>query len=391
MSSTSQVAVPNVTGNPYSDFQLYLVSLMYPPLQPGYLQHLDALFGLLIATIVLAMLYTVSSVRKVRREGRKVWLVRIIKRPQGRYLITNQTFIYPIGVLTNCIIWLLYTTTNRRLLVSHTSPLHTFYWIQLSLLPAFSFSYLTTLSYLASSNLLSSPSSTAFKIKPPGHHFLSAKISNMLFVTLPLGMVAIYVTSMRAGHAFSFVAGLWEELENDVGKSVGGWNETMSGYQDVMGSLQGREVKLLHAPYRDFIQFHRVSVITDVVCFGILVFVNLAGLTLLTALRRASPSSSLVPRLTPLVAPLGPLASADLPDEKLEHSISIEGDYFSSKQGEVVDGEDEKERRVTGKGHRLGWDVMLFYVGVIPSAALYLVYASWILAQPDVEFGDFKT
>lgn len=37
----------NLTGNPYTDFRLYLVDLMYPPPEPGHLARLDALTALL--------------------------------------------------------------------------------------------------------------------------------------------------------------------------------------------------------------------------------------------------------------------------------------------------------------------------------------------------------
>ncbi|KAL8286900.1 hypothetical protein RQP46_003906 [Phenoliferia psychrophenolica] len=379
----------NHTGNPYEDFASDLFLLVYPSTDPNLPSRLHELQWLLVASIVLAGLYTMVNMRRSKQEGNEVWFVKLVSTPQGSYLLTNQSFMYPAGAALACTLWLRYLSHTHSWWFRHTSIRTSFYWSSLSTrIPTFLLLSLTTLSYLSSSNLLVQHSSQT------SHHPLSPRASNALFLFFGSLLIPIYISSMRTGAAFAHFVDRWGGLQWDLDDAAKSWPVGVNTYVEVQKGLRLREAWALHAPYRRFREAQRTSVVTDVACFLVLLFVNLAGISLLTAVRWSSEASEQSRQLSSSSSTTGTLepstAEDGSPQEvRIDFKAAVLAPFTAARTSSDKKG--DKAAAVARNGHRLGWDITLLYFGVVPVATVMIAHGMWVLAQPVGADGDYKT
>ncbi|KAM0754355.1 hypothetical protein T439DRAFT_321402 [Meredithblackwellia eburnea MCA 4105] len=408
--------------NPYVIFEESLIEGMYPPMRQGYEGRAHAFMGLLGGTIALSLLYLFLTLKRTRKLGKDIWFMKVIKQSQGHYLVCNQYFVYPIGVILSCIVWIVYISQNVAWRTQKIDPRNCFYWMTMApTIPAFFMTYTTTFAVLSGANLASSRRSI------PSHHVMSPKVANGIFLLLPLFITALFVTSARAGGAFRHVFVLWEHLFEQTQRQAADYTGPGDGsdVQSVVQSLGLQEMKILTAPYRDFLEFQRVNMITNLVCFGSLLILNLTGIGLITALRMTR-NARLVSRNAPLVAPLGPLATESNSNSNASSPslINIPAGSSTVNLSRTVTHTDGRSFATTAKGkeaerdkewyedphavmggtdgpsgdggaklggQRLEWDITLFYFGVAPVVLIFISYASWILAQTELSYANANT
>lgn len=134
-------------------------------------------------------------------------------------------------------------------------------------IPAFFVMFTTTVAVLSGANLASSRRGAL------SHHVLPPKAANAFFCLLPVLLLAMFVTSARAGGAFAYVFELWDAMQQKALEQAGTYEGVPTAMDvTVLGNTQILEV--LHVPYEQFLEFQRVSIITDITCFVILLFVR---------------------------------------------------------------------------------------------------------------------
>lgn len=95
-----------------------------------------------------------------------------------------------------------------------------------------------------------------------------------------------------------------------------------------------------------------------------------AGLYLLSSLRQIDDRHLVVPRGTPLVAPLEPL-----PATTVHGDTATLADVCDAGQPAAWE-EDAAVSKL--KVHRLRWDVTLFFFSVVPSLLAFIAYTAWL-------------
>ncbi|KAI5481592.1 hypothetical protein MNV49_002818 [Pseudohyphozyma bogoriensis] len=381
--------------NPYIVFGRTLISVMYPPLAPGYKGRNDGLLALQSYLLCISALYLYLNVRHARKEGKDVWLARLVHRPQGKFIVFNQYYVYPIFTAISAVVWIAFLALLRGWVLNHEPDGTVFYWLLLCNLPMLACGWLVTFSVMAGANLASSRRSN------PSHHYIPSKVINSLFLIIfPISVLAVLVTGLRGGGSFVHVYHTWEGVHNETASEAVAFNQTLTVAQvadEVLG-LQKKWHKILGAASHDSVVVVRQAYVVNIVVTGLLIVTNVLGAIFLVLPLRVF-NKQLVASDAPLVAPLGPLATEDTlrPEKPASSTLKLirtmtmdQKSTASSEAGDEDSAFEDPHAQKSGekvtRGSRLEWEVLLFYSTVLPGAALYIAIAAWVVDQIDNTF-----
>ncbi|GAA6028689.1 hypothetical protein JCM8097_007348 [Rhodosporidiobolus ruineniae] len=349
------------TDNPWTDLRDLLRNQMYLPFVGGFTARVAVLFVLLGLVALTSVLYLFVTIWDIKRKGRKVWLIRRVRRPAGLYLVVNQYLCYPLFSLILSVIWLAYVAYVYAMFgPSKSNPRSLFYWLTLGWLPLFALLSSTTYSTTSSANLAS-------RGRKPNTHRLGPWTSAGLFVVLlPVLLGVVLGTGIWTGSKWHRFAVRWEDAYRFLGERARGWDGTLDE------QAVRRADELLTARCAAISPFKHAQFATSmvyIVAAAVLILLNLfSGIYLLSTLRQIDDNHLVVPRGTPLVAPLQPIPTST-------GEVATLADVTAGGQP----AEWEKDAEVSKlKVHRLRWDVILFFTSVVPSCAAFIAYAAWL-------------
>ncbi|KAM0746754.1 hypothetical protein T439DRAFT_108401 [Meredithblackwellia eburnea MCA 4105] len=354
--------IPNGTSNPFAYVQHRLVLEMYPPFASGFKARTVVLLTLQSLVILMSLIYIPLQLREQKRHRRDIWVVRLIERPQGRYIVLNQYLLYPIFSIVVATLWIALTCYVWEMFGQQGNPVNLFYWTGMMWIPLYLHLALTTLSVLSAANLAS-------KGSKPNTHMLPPWAANGLFVLfIPVVVGGILGTGIWAGSGWYSFGESWLKAYNALGVAAEDFSPTADTTLE-----QGMIKELLENRLSEFHRFvprQRAATWVYVASASLLIIINLVGgFKLLATLRRVS-GAGLIPADTPIVAPLAPFS-----DSQLE-SVP---DYFNRTDLTI-----ERELTVKDAGDRLKrleWDTILYFLAVVPACTAFIVYSVWLTKE----------
>ncbi|BGP17626.1 hypothetical protein JCM10213v2_005661 [Rhodosporidiobolus nylandii] len=355
---------------------------MYPRFTRGFTARVAVLLVLLAAIILVSLLYLcVVTIRDTRRKGRSIWFARIVQRPTGRYFALNQHGSYPLFSIILAAIWIAYVAYIYEMFgPAQGNPRSLFYWLTLGWLPFFALLSTTTFAVTSSANLASSG-------KQPGSHRLGPRASAAIFILLvPVLLGVVLGTGIWTGYRWHTFASSWQRAFDFLGRQAAEYSGTLDE-QTVQQATELLETRCSHIqPFR---RSQLVTSIIYIVAALVLVLLNLFSalylLSTLSTLRQIDDRQLVVPRDMPLVAPLQPI-----PQSTEATTLATVTDA-----GQPAEWESEAQTAKL-KLHRLRWDVVLFFMSVVPSCLAFIGYTAWmnnrliytLYSAPAFEFAD---
>ncbi|GJN90203.1 hypothetical protein Rhopal_003202-T1 [Rhodotorula paludigena] len=337
---------------------------MYPQFSPGLKARVAVLIVLLAFVIIVSFTYLFLNVRSTRRKGRDVWIARLVRRPAGRYLALNQYIIYPALSIVLSASWIAFAAYIYEMFgPSYGNPRSLFLWLSLGWLPFFALLSVTTYSTTSAANLAS-------RGRKPGTHRLSPFFSGLICaILLPVVLGVVTGVGIWTGSRWYRFATRWQRAYNYLGQQA----DVYTGGAPDAAAVETASALLLGRceTAQSWADAQLTNSIIYIVVSAVLIFMNVfAGLYLLSSLRQIDDRHLVVPRGTPLVAPLEPL-----PATTLHGDTATLADVCDAGQPAAWE-EDAAVSKL--KVHRLRWDVTLFFFSVVPSLLAFIAYAAWL-------------
>ncbi|GAA5825101.1 hypothetical protein JCM11251_006099 [Rhodosporidiobolus azoricus] len=348
------------TDNPFTDMQQFIHDQMYPRFAGGFTARVAVLLALLACVFLISLLYLFVTIRDTRQKGRKVWLVRLVRRPAGRYVVANQYLFYPLLSIILSAVWIAYTAYCYDMFgPTQGNPRRLVYFLTLGWLPFFALLSITTFSTTSSANLASRGRN------PDTHRLPPWATAILFFILVPVLIGIVLGTGIWTGTRWHRFASRWQEAYDYLGAEAKRFNGTVDPVAAQTAS------GLLMARCRAIPPFNHAQFATSmiyVVAAAVLIVLNLfSGIYLLSTLRQMDDRHLVVPRGTPLVAPLQPIPLST-------GRVTTPADITAGKGRAVWEREGEASQL---KLHRLRWDVVLFFMSVVPFCATFIGYEAW--------------
>ncbi|KAJ8293817.1 hypothetical protein OF846_003081 [Rhodotorula toruloides] len=363
-------AVLGTTDNPWADMHVLLHAQMYPPFRRGFTARVAVLVVLLVLLILVSFAYLTVTVRDVRRKGRDIWVMKVVERPAGRYLALNQYLIYPSLTVALSAVWIAYAAYIYSMFgPTAGNPRSLFYWLTLCWLPFFALLAATTYSTTSAANLAS-------RGRQPHSHRLGPFTSAAMFtILLPVLLGLVLAIGIWTGSRWHRFASRWEEVYDFLGQQAAAYSggaldpARVKQADAMLGARCATAMKAKDALLTNSIVY--------IVAAVVLVALNLfSGIYLLSTLRYIDDRQLIVPRGTPLVAPLQPLPSSTLNGADPTLADVTEAGQPTAAWEAAAEAEVSKL-----KVHRLRWDVTLFFMSVVPSCLAFIGYTAWLGTQ----------
>lgn len=169
-----------------------------------------------------------------KRKGRKIWAVRVVQRPAGRYLVLNQYTVYPVFAIILACLWLPYTVVIYRIFGGpQCTPNPLFFLIALIWCPFFLHLATCTFAVLGAGNLAQSGSDG------PNSHPLAPRLANSIYLVLtPVILVTITGVGIWTGFEWNEFARSWTAAYDALGAAGQEWNGTVSSaLNEALGDL----------------------------------------------------------------------------------------------------------------------------------------------------------
>ncbi|GAA5908705.1 hypothetical protein JCM6882_008179 [Rhodosporidiobolus microsporus] len=349
------------TDNPFTDMQQFIHDQMYPHFAGGFTARVAVLLALLACVLLISLLYLVVTIRDTRQKGRAVWLVRLVRRPAGRYIVANQYLWYPLLSMILSAIWIAFTAYCYAMFgPTQGNPRGLYFWLTLGWVPFFALLSITTFSTTSSANLASRGS------KPDTHRLPPWATGLLFFILVPVLLGVVIGTGVWTGSLWERFATRWEEVYDYLGEQAAVYNGTVdaAAAQRASDLLMARCMAV--PPFKNA---HFTTSLIYIVAAGVLIILNLfSGIYLLSTLRQIDDRHLVVPRGTPLVAPLQPIPASSGHVTTLADITASGAPAAWEKEGEVS----------ALKLHRLRWDVVLFFMSVVPFCAAFIGYTAWL-------------
>ncbi|SCV73598.1 BQ2448_7524 [Microbotryum intermedium] len=384
-------------GNPWQWLAKMIKDQMYPSFGPHFPDRVKGLLSLLSVAIVVACLYLFMTVRDIKARRKQIWFARIVSRPQGRYLIVNQYLGYPVCFTILLLVWIGWVVYLYFMFYKDSVTPHLLFLYQpLTYIPLFAHLSTTTITTLSGANLASRRAPTSDR------HRLSPLAANSLYlVFVPLLVVCIGVTGAINAAAWRKFAEDWEVLYRALQLAAREWDGTL--VQATVDNINILSDKRLSAAY-DWRRAVQGCTIVYSLFASLLIILNfVGGIYLVYTLRSLDNRTSYVvpvPANTPLVAPLNPIPTKDMcvndsprttpkgekvatvcftprsqgtPETPTLPSAPWEDKPFSTSSTPFFD--------ASIRLKRLEWDVMLFFVSVVPSCLIFMGFSIWFALQ----------
>ncbi|BGP49517.1 hypothetical protein JCM10450v2_005409 [Rhodotorula kratochvilovae] len=326
------------TANPWTDMQEFIHDQMYPTFNRGFTARVAVLLVLLVL-------------------------------PAGRYLALNQYLIYPLLSIALAAVWIAYVAYIYEMFgPTQGNPRALFFWLTLGWLPFFALLSITTFSTTSAANLASRGR------KPHTHRLSPAASAAMCAVLLPVLLGLVLAVGIWTGTRWHRFASQWQRAYDFLGRQARGYDGTLDA-----GVLAAADALLLERCVRAMAAKDALltNSIIYIVAAGVLIILNLfSGIYLLSTLRQIDDQHLVVPRGTPLVAPLEPLPASTLSGE-----VATLADVRAAEGQPALPAWEAEAEVSKMKVHRLQWDVTLFFMSVVPSCGAFIGYTAWLGTQ----------
>ncbi|GAA5990432.1 hypothetical protein JCM10908_007369 [Rhodotorula pacifica] len=166
--------------NPYTYVAHYVEAVFNPPPTPGFKARLIVLYCLTGYGIVLSLLYLTALLIDHRRRNKSIWLWKLVRRPNGRYLVGNAHFLFAITSLIVCGCLIGYIHNFWSVVIWRQDQNNSFFWRTLICLPVAAHLWFSSWSSLQAGLLASQAASIP--------HLLPPIVANTVYVG---GMVAL--------------------------------------------------------------------------------------------------------------------------------------------------------------------------------------------------------
>ncbi|SGZ02746.1 BQ5605_C033g11226 [Microbotryum silenes-dioicae] len=381
-------------GNPWQWLAKMIKAQMYPSFGPHFLDRVKVLLCLLSVAILVAFLYLFMTIRDIKARRKQIWFARVVSRPQGRYIIVNQYLGYPVCFSILMLVWIGWVVYLYFMFYKTTvTPQLLFLYQPLTYIPLFVHLSTTTSTTLSGANLASRRAPTSDR------HRLSPLAANSLyFGFVPLFVICIGVTGGINAAAWRTFAQHWEVLYETLQSAAREWDGTLSQSTiDTVNYLSDQRIASAD-DWRRAVQ--GCTVVYCLFAFLLIILNFIGGIYLVYTLRSLDSCTSYVvpvPANTPLVAPLrliltedrklseSPLTSdsekgatncSTLPSHGVPETTTL-----PTAPWEANDFSTSSYFGASTRLKRLEWDVMLFFVSVVPSCLVFMGFSIWFALQ----------
>ncbi|GAA6031796.1 hypothetical protein JCM8097_001994 [Rhodosporidiobolus ruineniae] len=387
---SDRLPVPPLDGpNPYAAYRSYLDRIIQVRIQ-DHSQSVVALVAVLSYAIFISLVHFGCYWRSLRKEHKPLWFVRLVKRPQGRYITLNQTATTTLVNIVVLVLWLLYAIWLHFLWDPSLTVTGRFYlyFINTSVTLVYIPLFLVTFLLISAGNLTSSHKTR------PGQHCLPPWAINSLLLLFPAMFILLFVPGIVAGHKYSDYIDVAQDMRDEANRRAAIWDATTADRTAVVDEIISYTYAYLNPIRMQAWNTERKARICQLPPFAILIILNLLGFFFILRHLRQDRSGQLVFHGTSVVAPLTSLA-AD-PSSVIGSPSSSAGEtepkqdkrFSRTLTKNTVDrARDEREayeKRVDGLQReadaRAPWDVMLNYFCVVPICLLVFIFVSWVIS-----------
>ncbi|GAA6019941.1 hypothetical protein JCM8202_001761 [Rhodotorula sphaerocarpa] len=172
--------------NPYEYFGLYIDAVFNPVATQGFKARLIVLWALTGYGIVASLVYLGTIVLDSRRRQKSLWLFRLVRRSNGRYLVASSPLVFAIASFLACSCLIGYIHNFYRVALQRSDQSNAFYWRTLIWLPLGAHLWLSSWSSLQA-GVLASRSPTVARLLHP-------ILVNTLYVGGLVALIAIGAT-----------------------------------------------------------------------------------------------------------------------------------------------------------------------------------------------------
>ncbi|GAA5887380.1 hypothetical protein JCM6882_002512 [Rhodosporidiobolus microsporus] len=311
---SSRLPQPPVTGaNPYADFVDYLQRLVHLRLQSQHTHASIVLIVFLAYAIIISLVYLYWYCRLQRKDHKPIWVARIVRTPQGRYIALNQAVVTMATNTLVSVIWLAIASYLHALWQPGNSLEGRIYmyFVNVSLLAAFLPLFLITYLLISAGNLTS-------RRQHSGAHYLPPWANNsLLLVVFPALFVLMFVPSIIAGERYSRYIGDAVSVQDQMRKrgAVETANGPLSAAQrtDAVNEINRLTYDVLNPARVAAFNLQHSTRICQLIPFAVLLLINLLGFVFILRHLRQDRTGQLVFHGTSVVAPLAAHAAHTTP------------------------------------------------------------------------------
>lgn len=341
--------------------------------------------------IVSSAVYIWLSVRESRRLSRLIWLVRIVRRPSGSYLILNQYLLHPLTAILLALFWTAFALAIRGMFLLHVNPSNLFLWISLSWIPLYLHLSTTTLATLAGANL----ATTTEGADGVPRHLVGPRTANGVMVAFVVVVTGgLLATGLVGGLSFTHFARSWEEGYQILGRLADLYtaDPSMSSDSALVASLSEAYEDTMSPRPAQVAAFFRTQVAATSVYIAVasvLILLNLVGGIFMLGRVRRLQSRVVAPlrpfaQMTPAVlAKIGPARAG----AGTSFVVTVDPPTATQATDKDKEKDDDDSRSIAGQSHLshsdqaklrlLKWDIVLFFCAVVPCCLIFIGLSSW--------------
>ncbi|GAA5882344.1 hypothetical protein JCM3774_005077 [Rhodotorula dairenensis] len=262
--------------NPYTYFAHYLEAVFNPRPTYGFQARLIVLWCLTVCGIILSIAYLTAILVDCKRRKRSIWLWKLVRRPNGRYLVGNAHFLFAIMSLAVCGCLVGYVHNFWSVAIEGNHQGNAFFWRTLIWLPFGAHLWFNSWSSLQAGILASQAAAIP--------HYLPPIVANSLYIG---GLLLLAASALTLDIIISFRwKSVWKMQRRLAIRSIllGALrpNETAAEAEYVLSGALGH----INDKLEEIVQLMRGVGSIYSVASTIIIAANIGGLALLFALRR---------------------------------------------------------------------------------------------------------
>ncbi|KAL8283756.1 hypothetical protein RQP46_005551 [Phenoliferia psychrophenolica] len=122
-------ALPERRDNPFAVYASFIEALVYPTPATGFRKRLISLWVLIGVAVLLALVQLALVLVEGRQRGTNViWIFRRVRRPQGRYIVTNAKLASTLLSIVNLLVLTFYNLDLYHVFLQKGPQNHSFFW-----------------------------------------------------------------------------------------------------------------------------------------------------------------------------------------------------------------------------------------------------------------------
>ncbi|GAA5833979.1 hypothetical protein JCM11251_003580 [Rhodosporidiobolus azoricus] len=324
---SSYLPEPPLDGeDPYADFSAYLDRLIHLRLNDHHTTAPIALIVFVSYSIIISVIYFSWYWHVQRKEHRPLWIARLVRRPQGRYIALNQAVVTTITNTVISMLWLGWVAYVHVLWEPNTTLRGRYYvyFLNVSLIITFIPLFLITYLLISAGNLTSrrhnKNASTDSHVLPPW------AVNSLLLVVFPALFLLMFVPSIISGAKYSRYINETVEVRDQVQGLVAsqgtGGPLTEEERQAEVAEVLRLTYEVLNPIRAAVYDLQRKVRICTVLPFAALLLINLLGFAFILRHLRQDQTGQLVFNGTSVVAPLASHSATTTPSAHAAQSTS---------------------------------------------------------------------